>query len=310
VIASRGCPLNCFFCNPALGRKVRVRSPENILEEIILLQKDYNCKYIYFHDEVLLGGTKKRVVNFCEYVLSKSKCRFLWGGTTNPRMLDKETLGLMKKAGCIKMGLGIESGSQTILKEMRKNNNLEQIKNVVAYCNKIGIETQFSLLTNTFSETRDTLLETRNYLKYFNKFFFRQPFSINYIIPVHGTDIYSEAKQKGLTDNDDLKNILSLDESSRYALRHNLTNMKTDYFTNLVDDINGELANDYFSKHPIQSLMYKTTNLTHFRLKETLLSLSLKNIRPVVEGLLWTLCRGNDNSIIGKIYKKLVYNNV
>jgi hypothetical protein len=216
----------------------------------------------------------------------------------------------MKKAGCIKMGLGIESGSQTILKEMRKNNNLEQIKNVVAYCNKIGIETQFSLLTNTFSETRDTLLETRNYLKYFNKFFFRQPFSINYIIPVHGTDIYSEAKQKGLTDNDDLKNILSLDESSRYALRHNLTNMKTDYFTNLVDDINGELANDYFSKHPIQSLMYKTTNLTHFRLKETLLSLSLKNIRPVVEGLLWTLCRGNDNSIIGKIYKKLVYNNV
>ena len=310
VIASRGCPLNCFFCNPALGRKVRVRSPENILEEIILLQKDYNCKYIYFHDEVLLGGTKKRVVNFCEYILSKSKYRFLWGGGTNPRMLDKETLSLMKKAGCIKMGLGIESGSQTILKEMRKNNNLEQIKNVVAYCNKIGIETQFSLLTNTFSETRDTLLETRNYLKYFNKFFFRQPFSINYIIPVHGTDIYSEAKQKGLTDNDDLKNILSLDESSRYALRHNLTNMKTDYFTNLVDDINGELANDYFSKHPIQSLMYKTTNLTHFRLKETLLSLSLKNIRPVVEGLLWTLCRGNDNSIIGKIYKKLVYNNV
>ena len=307
VISSRGCPLNCFFCNPAFGRKVRVRSSENILEEIILLQKDYNCKYIYFHDEVLLGGTKKSVVDFCEYILSKSKYRFLWGGTTNPRMLDKETLSLMKKAGCIKMGLGIESGSQTILKEMRKNNNLEQLKDIVAHCDKIGIETQFSLLTNTFSETRDTLLETRNYLKYFNKFFFRQPFSINYITPVHGTDIYSEAKQKGLIDNDDLKNILSLDESSRYALRYNLTNMETKYFVKLVDVINQELSENYIKKHRVQQLISKYTNLYHFRLKETIFSASAKNILPILEGLLWALCRGDEETVTGKVYKRIVY---
>ncbi len=310
VISSRGCPFNCLFCNPAFGRKVRVRSPENILEEIMLLQKEYNCKFIYFHDEVLLGGVKNGVANFCEYVLSKSKNKFFWGGTTNPRMLDQEMLSLMKKAGCIRISLGIESGSQTILKEMRKKNNLEQIKDIVTYCNKIGIETDFSLLTNTFSETEDTLLETKNYLEYFNKFFFRQPFSINYITPVHGTDIYNEAKQKGLIDNDDLKYILSLDETSRYALRHNLTNMKTKYFVELVEIINQKIADDYFSKHPIQSVMFKTTNLTHFRLKETFLSLSSKNLRPIAEGLLWALCKGNDNSIIGKIYKKLVYSNV
>ncbi|MEE9604943.1 MAG: hypothetical protein V3V70_05150 [Candidatus Scalindua sp.] len=154
------------------------------------------------------------------------------------------------------------------------------------------------------------MLETKNYLEYFNKFFFRQPFSINYITPVHGTDIYNEAKQKGLIDNDDLKYILSLDETSRYALRHNLTNMKTKYCVELVEIINQKIADDYFSKHPIQSVMFKTTNLTHFRLKETFLSLSSKNLRPIAEGLLWALCKGNDNSIIGKIYKKLVYSNV
>ena len=309
VISSRGCPFNCLFCNPAFGRKVRVRSPGNILEEIILLQKKYNCKFIYFHDEVLLGGAKGRVVDFCEYVLSKSKNRFFWGGTTNPKMLDHEMLSLMKRAGCIRISLGIESGSQTILNEMRKKNDLGQIKDIVAYCNKIGIEIDFSLLTNTFSETKDTLLETKNYLKYFNKFFFREPFSINYINPVHGTDIYNEARERGLINNDELKHILDLGKSSRYVLRHNLTNIKTDYFVNLVDGINRELANDYFNKHPVQGMILKTTNLTHFRLKETLLSLSSENIRPVVEGLLWSLCRGNDNSIIGKIYKKLVYNN-
>ncbi len=309
VISSRGCPFNCLFCNPAFGRKVRVRSPENILEEIVLLQKVYNCNFIYFHDEVLLGGAKRRVVDFCEYVLSKSKNKFFWGGTTNPKMLDQEMLSLMKKAGCIRISLGVESGSQTILNEMRKKNDLKQLKDIVAYCNKIGIEIDFSLLTNTFSETKYTLIETKNYLKYFNKFFFRQPFSINYITPVHGTDIYNEARKRGLINNDELKYILDLGESSRYALRHNLTNMKTDYFVNLVDDVNRDLADDYFSKHPIQRMIYKTTNLTHFRIKETLVSLNKQNIRPLLEGLLWALSRGEDRAILGRIYKRIVDEN-
>lgn len=308
VISSRGCPYNCLFCNPAFGRTVRVRSPENILEEVLLLQKDYNCKFIYFHDEVLLGGTKKRVANFCEYILSKNKHRFFWGGTTNSRMLDEETLNLMKKAGCIRISLGVESGSEAILKEMRKRNNLSQIKNIVAHCDKIGIETDFSLLTNTFSETEETLKETKNYLKHFNTFYFREPFSINYVTPVHGTDMYDDAKKRGLITDDDLNYMLSLDESSRYKLKYNLTNFETNYFLKLMDKINRELAEDYFHKHPIQELIFKNTNLTHFRLKETLISLSPKNIRPLVEGILWAICRGNDNSIAGKVYKKMVYN--
>jgi hypothetical protein len=190
---------------------------------------------------------------------------------------------------------------------MRKKNDLGQIKDIVAYCNKIGIETDFSLLTNTFSETKDTLLETKKYLEYFNKFFFRQPFSINYITPVHGTDIYNEARERGLINKDELKYILDLGECSRYALRHNLTNMKTDCFVKLVDEVNQDLADDYFNKHPIQRMIFKTTNLTHFRLKETLYCLSKNNLRPLVEGLLWALCRGDDKLLIGKIYKKIVF---
>lgn len=307
VISSRGCPFNCLFCNPVFGRGVRVRSPENILEEISLLQKDYNCNFIYFHDEVILGGTKKNVTNFCEYILSKNKRGFFWAGSTNSRILDNKILSLMKRAGCIRICLGVESGSQTILDEMRKKNDLKQLKDIVAHCDKIGIETNFSLLTNTFSETEDTLIETKNYLSYFNKFFFRSPFSINYIVPVHGTDIYNEAKKRGLINCDDLEYILSLDENSRYALRYNLTNIESKKFLKLVDGINRELAEDYFNKHRVQQLISKYTNLYHFRLKETVTSISVKNTLPLLEGLLWALCKGNEESVIGKVYKKIVY---
>lgn len=312
IISTRGCPFNCLFCNPAFGRKVRVRSPENILEEIVLLQKDYNCRFINFHDELILGGSKKHIVDFCEYVLSKRKQDFFWAGTTNSRMLDKETLNFMKKAGCIRISLGVESGSQTILKEIRKKNDLEQIKDIVSYCDKIGIETDFSLLTNTFSETEDTLNETKEYLKYFNNFFFREPFSIKYITPIHGTDMYNEAQKRGLIGNDDLKELLTLNESGHYTLKYNLTSLETNYFIKLINEINQKLADDYFNKHRLQWLIFNYTNFTHFKLKETLLSLfhyPFNNIRPLVEGLLWALCRGNDNSAIGKLYRKIVYGN-
>lgn len=307
VIASRGCSLNCIFCNPVFGRRVRVRSPRNILEEVEELQKNYNCQFIYFHDELLLGGAKKHVVNFCEHVLAKRKKKFYWGGTTNSQMLDAETIQLMSRAGCIRISFGVESGSKTILREMRKNNDLEKLKKVVTTCHRYGIETDFSLITNTFSETEDTLNETKEYLKYYNNLFFRQPFSINYVLPIPGTDMYDEAKKRGLVDRDDLKNLLSLMDGSRYNLRFNLTKMNDQELIDLVDKINQELYEDYFSKHRIHNYFEKTGNLSHFRLKESLLSINARNLRPAVEGLLWALCGGQEDSSLGRLYKKLVY---
>lgn len=309
VITSRGCPLNCVFCNPAFGRKVKVRSPENIMEEVLLLQKDYNCNFIYFHDEVLLGGTKRNIIAFCEYVLSKRKSRFFWAGTTNPRFLDNKTLQLMKNAGCIQLSLGVESGSKTILKEMRKDNNLEQVKEVAASCDKLGIEYKFSLLTNTFSETEETLNETKNYLECFSKSYFRQPPEINFITPIPGTDLYSMAKEMGRIHGDDLQNLLYLNNVTQFGISWNLTNIETQKFVSLVNGINRNLTKHYFIKHPLQYLIYKCSNLTHFKLRESVVPLSINNSRPFVEGLLWALCRGNDDTLIGKLYKRIVYHN-
>jgi anaerobic magnesium-protoporphyrin IX monomethyl ester cyclase len=164
LIGSRGCPLNCIFCNPNFGRKVRVRSPENIVEEIEVLQKDYNVKFIYFRDENLFGGGKQNIVKFCDYILTKGKNQFYWRGSTNARFLDCKTIAIMKRAGCTTISLGVESCSDTILKEMRKKNDLKQLREIVKACSNNQIEVEFSLITNSFSETEKTLHETENYL--------------------------------------------------------------------------------------------------------------------------------------------------
>ena len=126
---------------------------------------------------------------------------------------------------------------------------------------------------------------------------------------MYGTNIYNEAKKKGLIDSDDLENILSLDGDSRYKLKNNLTNMKTKTFVKLVDGINRELAEDYFSKHRMQLLISKYTKLYHFRLKETLLLLSINSVRSLYEGFLWVLSGGDERSVIGKVYRRVVYGN-
>ena len=92
-----------------------------------------------------------------------------------------------------------------------------------------------------------------------------------------------------------------------YGLKWNLTNMDTQYFVRLVNGINRNLTKQYYIKHPLQYLIYKCSNLTHFRLKETILALSINNIRPFIEGLLWALCKGDGESLFGKLYKRIVY---
>jgi len=189
---------------------------------------------------------------------------------------------------------------------MNKNNDLDHLKSIAAECSRLGIEMDFSLLTNTFSETQETLEETKTFLNSFLGYFFRQPPAINFITPVPGTRLYEEAKKRRLVDADDLANILRLNGASRYALECNLTQFETGAFLSAVWDFNEALRRGYYRRHPMQRLM-ALGNLDHFRWKETLLSLSPGNLRPLLEGLLWTLCKGRDDSALGRFYRQLVY---
>ena len=309
-IASRGCPLNCVFCKPGFGKIINVRSPENILEEIKLVQKDYNIDTIHFLDEVMLGGTKKNVANFCEYVLSKynGKPDFFWMGNTNSRMLDCKTIKLMKRAGCFKIAFGVESGSKAILKDMRKNNDLEQLKEIVTYCKKLGMGVYFNLSTNTFNETAETLNETKEYLMHFNQFHFHVPNRFFFLVPIIGTALYREAKEKNLLSRTDIENIINSSTETKFALENNLTSMDKDEYLKLVNGVNLALHDDYYDKHKLQYLINKTTNLTHFRFNDSFSSkISDRKIKAIFEGLLWVICRGNEENYLGSIYKNMIY---
>jgi len=144
ILTSRGCPFSCDFCsvNVIWRNKYRMRSIENVVDEIEFLVKKYGVKEIHFEDDNLTL-TKGRGVKLCKEI-TRRKLRFIWSCPNGVRIdsLDEETLRFMKRSGCYSLTFGIESGNQEILNNVNKRLNLKVVKRVVDMTKKSGIETR------------------------------------------------------------------------------------------------------------------------------------------------------------------------
>jgi radical SAM superfamily enzyme YgiQ (UPF0313 family) len=114
----RGCVFNCTFCvNTVLGRKWRSLSAKNIIKEIKILKKKYNLKHLALCDDCF-DVDLKRVDDFCN-MLIKEDLDVTWdiSARVGPHWTDKR-MELIKKAGCLAIAIGAESGSPRVLNEV------------------------------------------------------------------------------------------------------------------------------------------------------------------------------------------------
>jgi magnesium-protoporphyrin IX monomethyl ester (oxidative) cyclase len=130
MIATRGCPYGCTFCNtPQIWqRRWRARSPKNVVDEIEQLKKDYGVEEIHFEDESLTTNFKW-VLDFCRELKSRN-LNVIWQTSNGVRAesITEETLELMKSSGCTQITIAAESGSPRILREvMQKRLDLDAV---------------------------------------------------------------------------------------------------------------------------------------------------------------------------------------
>lgn len=142
IFATRGCPYCCTFCAgfAVSGRKIRHRSIKSIVDEIEMLHKDHGINEIHIEDD---NFTLKRqfVVDFCNE-LARRKLDIAWACPNGVRLdtLDAELLAMMKKSGLYVVSVGIESGSNRILKDMRKSLTKEKIREKVNLIHAAGLD--------------------------------------------------------------------------------------------------------------------------------------------------------------------------
>jgi len=167
ILTSRGCPYRCTYCAGHLttGYNIRFRSIEKVLEEIEMLYSDYGVREIHIIDDNFTFK-RERAVKFCNEILERGiNISLTFPNGVRLDTLDEELLRLLKKAGCYSITLGIESGSQRILNDMKKSLKLETVEEKVALINKVGIDIMAFFIVGYPTETRETILETIEFAK-------------------------------------------------------------------------------------------------------------------------------------------------
>ncbi len=194
IITSRGCANRCAFCADHVIYKetCRFRSPENVVAEIEEMIRKDNIRIVFFFDtDFFLSPI--HVKRICELIIEK-KMKFIWGCSGRVNHISKDLLQLMKRAGCIRISFGVESGSPRILRSMHKNILISQVKKVMAMAKDVGMPVYISFLYGMPGETIKDAKMTRQLLWELKPDFMAQ----SAIVPYPGTDLYDYAFQRNL----------------------------------------------------------------------------------------------------------------
>ncbi len=197
IFAIRGCPYNCFFCGSRRiwSRRVRFRSPENVVREIKGLQKR-GLRSVHFDDDTF--GVKKQYINDLCNALIRHCPGLKWSCELHVRLVDEQTISLMKAAGCYSIQIGIESGDNEILKAMRKHITIEEALSACRIVKEHGIELHAFFMVGFPQETEDTLNDTIAAMKKIKC----DQLIYSIFTPYPGTEAFEFCRENGLIDDD------------------------------------------------------------------------------------------------------------
>ncbi|MCK4390578.1 MAG: radical SAM protein [Desulfobacterales bacterium] len=203
VVFSRGCPWKCTFCgSPRFwGRKIRFHSPENFVSHIELL---YNKGITFFYvsdDNFTIN--KNKVIEICKAIIDKD-FKIVWVAISRVSYIDEEILYWMRKAGCIQISYGVESGSEKIRDLLNKNITTHQITNAFALTHKYGILSRAYFIYGSPEESWETIQDTIDLINQIKPLI-----CVLYILEIYpGTRLYSDLQKKfSVTDEIWLKRI-------------------------------------------------------------------------------------------------------
>ncbi|KAA0893388.1 radical SAM protein [Oryzomonas rubra] len=160
VLTARGCPSACSFCSsPGFwGRRVRFRSPADIVAEILYIRDRFGLIYFSLRDDTFTAD-RTRAIEFCRLMIAR-RAAVLWNCQSRVTTLDEEVLTWMKRAGCECVQIGIESGSPRILAQLDKSIHPWQVEQTAALVRKVGISLSVYLISDVPGETEDDIRMT------------------------------------------------------------------------------------------------------------------------------------------------------
>ena len=160
LITARGCPMACTFCSSRAmwGRQVRSHSVEAVLDMLEAMVCRDGCRFVAIKDATFTAD-RKRILALCKEICAR-KLPFFWGCDTRADCLDETVIKTMRRAGCVRISLGVESAATTIRRNIKKHLSLDQVLEATRTIKKFGIQVRYYLMVGNRGETMATFHET------------------------------------------------------------------------------------------------------------------------------------------------------
>src|SRR3989338_1053869 len=267
IVASRVCYYSCTFCSESTP--FRIRTPENVLEEIEHCIAIDNINHFYFLDSTFPSNDNLWIKRFCDKIMVK-KLDISWSVRTRPDFLNNELLVLMKKAGCKRLQLGVESANYGSLAFLNKKLDMNLAEKGISDAKKNGFIVLSYFIIGFPEERREDVINTIRYARKLRADYAH--FSL--LTPIPNTKLYDYAKRNNLIKSDYWLNYMlgmtneQVPTVSRYLTRNELNKLlsyayRNFYFSPIViiskcfEIINHEKPISSFIKsiHGLKSLL-------------------------------------------------------
>lgn len=194
IFTSRGCPYNCSYCasNTIWTRKVRLRSPENVISELKDRMDKFDIRDFCFFDDTFTID-KKRVGKICDMILDEG-LNISWCCYTRLDALDEMLLKKMAQSGCKMVSVGIETCNDSTLKHTGKGIDSSEIIKQVKLVHNHGIKINGFVMLGFPGETQEDIKKLKKFVK--KTGIYTPDMSIT--TPYPGTEFYNNMKMKNM----------------------------------------------------------------------------------------------------------------
>lgn len=163
IMTQRGCPFGCVFCcgrDLFVYRKIRVRTPKNVLDELDFIHAEYGFRtFMIYDDEV--NVLVDRTLELCRALQGRD---YRFRGFIKAELFTPEVARAMAQAGFAEVCTGVESGSDRILKLIKKNTTVEINSRARRIAREHGIRFKAFTMVGHLGETREDVLLTQQWL--------------------------------------------------------------------------------------------------------------------------------------------------
>ena len=199
IIAGRGCRYNCSFCQPAerklFGRRLRQRSVENVMSELLQLREKYHFNSLMIHDDTMTQdkhwaqefAQQYKALGFTQPFFAQSRADFICN--------EEETIRTLSEAGLRGLSIGFESGSDRVLRFLRKGVSVEQNYRAAEICRRYRIRIFANYMFGVPTETNAEAYQTVQMIKKINP----ERRSYSFFTPLPGSDLYEYCRERDLS---------------------------------------------------------------------------------------------------------------